>query len=108
MTSYVRGIDVSSGRPTSRKSKSKRGKVIEIETGVVEKRKSRKSKLEDSGGMLFERKYKAAVRSESPEEPEELGDTAVIDTGMAFVKVCVCECVCVRMCVSVTASDVSF
>ena len=45
-----------------------------------------------------------AVRSMALEEPEELGETAVIDTGMAFMKVCVYASVCVHVCVCVLVS----
>ena len=44
---------------------------------------------DDQRSVRHERLSMTELHSLSLEEPEELGDVAVIDTGMAFVKVCV-------------------
>ena len=85
-------------RIVSPKGKRKRyGRLLQPETeshlemAAVTGRTVRESRAQESRGMLFESsRHMAALRSLSL-EPEELGDTAVIDTGMAFVKVCVCD-----------------
>ena len=100
-----------SGYPASRRSRRRSrermrkvtGKGSYFDTGDVMEGGSPESILQDGGEMsqALRRKYKA-VRSIALEEPEELGETAVIDTGMAFVKVCVRVCVHVCVCVLVS------
>ena len=88
-------------------SYGRRGMVAEeshLEIQTVTEGIARKSKVQDRGEARFRRRPEEPGRlmSLSLEEPEELGDTAVIDIGMAFVKVCTCVCVCLRVCTCVS------